>query len=154
MDNPSPLLRLPQGLQAGNNHWTEALVLEAAWASVLGRIETLRQAGLTSTMVAADFFHRCLAPLQVRSHPSWFYTGDDNASRLGCGAEFNPDDHMVAEWLELTMEEKDPANTLLPEGVHPLCDDSDSEMVLRLHPMMNERGLARLPLVTPLVSSY
>ena len=149
MDNPSPLLRLPQGPQAGNNHWTEVLVLGAAWASLLGRIETLRQAGLTSTMVAADFFHRCLAPQQARPHLAWFYTGDDDVSSLGHGAEFNPNDHTVAEWLELTMEEKDPAKAFLPEGVHPLCDDSDSEMVLRLHPMMNERGLARLPLVTP-----
>ena len=59
--------------------------------------------------------------------------------------EFNPDDSTVVEWLELAMEEKDPAVPFLPEGVHPLCKDPDRETVLRLHPAVDERGLARLP---------
>ena len=33
----------------------------------------------------------------------------------------------------------------LPERVFPLCEDEDREMVLRLHPVMDEQGLARLP---------
>ena len=75
---------------------------------VLGRFDSLRQLGLTSTMLAVDFFRRCLAPLQAHPYPAWFYTGDDDASRLGCGAEFSPDATTVAQWLELAMEEKDP----------------------------------------------
>jgi hypothetical protein len=100
-------------------------------------------------MVAAEFFHRCLAPLQARTHPAWFYTGDDDVSCLGRGAEFNPDDHTVAGWLELVVEEKDPANAFLPDGVHPLCEDHDRETVLYLHQAMNEWGLARLLLLSP-----
>ncbi|XP_039834454.1 uncharacterized protein LOC120695223 [Panicum virgatum] len=43
------------------------------------------------------------------------------------------------------MEEKDPAVAFLPDEVSPLCEDKDREMVLRLHSVMDERGLARLP---------
>jgi hypothetical protein len=141
----SPLLLLSQGPPAGNNCWTEVPVLGAMWASVMGRIETLWQARLTSTMVAAEFFRRCLAPLQARPHPSWFYDGDGDASRLGRGAEFNHNDHMVAEWLELSMDEKDPAVAFLHKGILPLCEDPSQEVVLCLHPVMDERGLALLP---------
>ena len=38
-------------------------VLDAAWAPVLEQFDLLWQAGLTATMVAADFFRYCMAPL-------------------------------------------------------------------------------------------
>ena len=91
-------------------------MLGAAWSLVLGRIDLLRQLGLTSTMVAADFFHRCLAPLQARPYPAWFYAGDNDVSRLGCGSEFSPDAPTVAQWLEVGMDEKDPAVASSPRG--------------------------------------
>ena len=62
-------------------------VLDAAWAPVLERFNLIRQAGLTATMVAADFFRYCMAPLEARPYSAWFYTGDDNASRLGRGVQ-------------------------------------------------------------------
>ena len=117
--NDSERLRLLVGPATSNSVWIEVPVLEARWNPILARFGQLTQARLTRAMVAADFFRRRLAPFQSHIHPAWFYTGDDDASRL----EFNPDDHMVAEWLELAMEEKDPAEAFLPEGVHPLCND-------------------------------
>jgi hypothetical protein len=52
--------------------------------------------GLIATMVAADFFCYCMAPLQAHPHPAWFYAGDDDAGRLMRFAEFNLDANMVA----------------------------------------------------------
>ena len=70
---------------------------------MLERFNSLRQVGLTVTMVVADFFCYCLAPLQARPHPAWFYTGDDDAGRLMHGVEFNPDANMVAQWLDVAL---------------------------------------------------
>ena len=57
---------------------------------MLDRINALRAVGLTSTMVAADFFRRYIAPHQARPHPAWYYTGDDDAGRMVRGAASNP----------------------------------------------------------------
>ena len=46
-------------------------------------------------------------------HPAWLYTGDDDASRLVCGAEFNPDDRTMAGWLDPVMGEKDESDRVL-----------------------------------------
>ena len=92
---------------------------------VLGRFDSLRQLDLTSTMVAVDFFCRCLAHLQACPYSTWFYTDDDDASWLGYGLEFSPDASIVAQWLELAMDEKDPAVAFLPMVVFPLCEDQD-----------------------------
>ena len=42
---------------------------------VLNRIDDLRQVGLTSVMVVADYLHHRLAPLRERARPYWMYTG-------------------------------------------------------------------------------
>ena len=47
-------------------------VLDAAWAPVLEQFDLLRRAGITATMVAANIFGRCLAPLQARPYTLWF----------------------------------------------------------------------------------
>ena len=65
----------------------------------------------------------------------WFYTGDNDAGLLARGAEFSPDATMVSQWLDLAMEEKDPAVAFLPEGITPLCEDQE----------VDARGLAQLP---------
>jgi len=83
--------------------------------------------------------------MQACPHPGWFYIGDDDASRLGCGLEFSPDHPTMAWWLELAMEEMDPAVAFLPEGVHPQCEDPDRDTMLCLHPVLDDRGLAHLP---------
>ena len=72
-------------------------MLGATWSSVLDQFEAPWRAGLTATMVAADYFCHCLAPLQDRPHTVWFYSGDNDASRLVCGAESNPDATMVVK---------------------------------------------------------
>ena len=91
VDNPLPLLWLPRGPPASNSWWTKTPVLRVAWSSVLGRFDSLRQLGLTSTMVATYFFRHGLAPLRAHPNPAWFYTGDIDASQLGHGSEFSPD---------------------------------------------------------------
>ena len=51
--------------------------------------------GLTGTMVATDFFRRCIALLQAHPHPAWRYVGDDDASPVARGAEFSPSSDTV-----------------------------------------------------------
>ena len=95
VDDPSPLLRLPQGPPVSQTQWSEASKLGTAWRPVLDRINMLRAMGLTGTMVATDFFRRCIAPLQAHPHPAWRYAGDDDASPVARGAEFSPSSDTV-----------------------------------------------------------
>jgi hypothetical protein len=112
---------------------------------VLERINLVRVVGLTATMVAADFFHPCIAQLQARPHPAWVYTGDNDAGRLAHSVESNPDTDTVAAWLNQVLEKRDPVVAFLPEGVMPLCEDPAVVVVIGYLPVMDERGLARLP---------
>ena len=88
---------------------------------------------------------RCIAPLQARPHPVWYYTGDDDAGRLVRGAESNPGADTVAAWLEEVLEKRDPAVAFLPEGVTPLYEDPVAAVIIGSLPMTDVRGLAQLP---------
>ena len=144
VDDASPLLLLPRGPPASQARWTESPRLGATWRPVLDRINVLWAMGLTTTMVAADFFCRCIAPLQARPHPTWRYAGDDDASRVARGAEFNPDAGTVATWLGEVMEERDSVVAFLPEGVVPQCKDPEVEIIVGTLPVTDAWGVAHL----------
>ena len=54
---------------------------DARLEPVFERIRFLRDAGLTSVMVEADFLRRHLAPLRERARPCWLYTGPKDITR-------------------------------------------------------------------------
>ena len=87
-------------IETANN--SEHLCLLAG--PILAWFEGLRQAGLTTTMVATDFFRRRLAPLQACPHLAWFYAGEDDTSRLTRGAGTSPDEAAIAGWLKSVSE--------------------------------------------------
>jgi hypothetical protein len=98
-------------------------------------------------MVGMDFFPRRLAPLQARLHPAWFYAGNNDECRLACGAKFNYSDEVVASWMDQTLEVKDVAAALLPEGVQALCEDPGRHAILDSLPKNDTWGL--IPTRTP-----
>ena len=51
----------------------------------------------------------------------------------------------MAAWLNQVLEKRDPVVSFLPEGVMPLCEDPAVVVVIGYLPVMDERGLARLP---------
>jgi hypothetical protein len=52
---------------------------------VVERIKHLRDLGLTSKQVVADFLALRLVPLQQRSHPTWEFTGPRDPTCLWRG---------------------------------------------------------------------
>jgi len=106
--------------------WEEAPEMDEQFGPVLTRIAELGTAGLTSTMVAADFLRRRIAPLQERTRPAWLYTGLEDATRLARGRDSVVDDAVLTEMLRLlTNDHADASSTRLPERVVPLCENRD-----------------------------
>ena len=69
--------------------WEVLPQMDARMAPVLERIKFLRQAGLTSVMVVADYLRRHLAPLWERARPCFFYTGPQDITRTQIGEEWD-----------------------------------------------------------------
>ena len=61
--------------------WEAPPLEDARLEPVFERIRFLRDAGLTSVMVVADFLRRRLAPLRERARPCWLYTGPKDITR-------------------------------------------------------------------------
>ena len=53
------------------------------------RLRFLRDTGLTSVMVVADFLRRRLAPLRERARPCSLYTGPEDITRTQIGASWD-----------------------------------------------------------------
>ena len=90
---------------------------------VLNRIDDLRQAGLTSVMVVADYLRRRLKPLRERARPSWMYTGPHNISRTQIGEDGNLDEGALAALLRVVTGVKDLTRAVLPQEQLALCAD-------------------------------
>src|SRR6185295_8429305 len=53
--------------------------------SVLGKIRSLAESGLTSLHVLGDFLKHRIAPLKQRPRPAWSFTGLNDCSRTHHG---------------------------------------------------------------------
>ncbi|RLN04613.1 hypothetical protein C2845_PM13G09650 [Panicum miliaceum] len=145
VDHASPFLRLPDVTPRKHSGWRERPELGAGWNPVLGRIASLRQAGLTSAMVAFDFFYHRLAPLQAHQYPAWFYTGDDDATWFARGAGSRVVEVALSHLMNMSTGNGDLTLALLPERVKPLCDDEARHAVLDTMPQTDARVLAPAP---------
>ena len=112
--------------------------------SVLGKIRSLAESGLTSLHVLGDFLKRRIAPLKQRPRPAWSFTGLNDCSRTHRGEGSD----LTQEALEVlvravTGEVFVPEHLILPQGVVPLCEDSRLRTaVLATLPTLDDGGLA------------
>ena len=119
--------------------WSDLDPRDGDLRAPITRIKFLRNRGLTSNMVVADYLWRRLAPLQQRSHPAWAYQGPHDRTRTWPGAEYNLSDVQHKEMMKQlfgkeTIEE-------LPEKVVPLHLNSQKEAILGMMPPCNARGI-------------
>lgn len=67
---------------------------------MLACIVVLRERGLTSAMVALDFFHRRLDPLQALRHPAWMYASDDGECHMVRDPDSNLPTTTLEQWVQ------------------------------------------------------
>lgn len=80
-----------------NRSWSKLDTHDSELVDAMARIKWLHDAGLTTHMVIVDFLRQCLALLQARARPAWFYCGDNNDTRLHIGAMYNFEPDMLKE---------------------------------------------------------
>ena len=62
--------------------WSAQALAEDLLRPMVEKVKTLRGAGLTGQMVAAEFLRRRLAPLQAHERALWEYSGRHDELRL------------------------------------------------------------------------
>ena len=118
--------------------------LQPDFDSVLGKIRSLAESGLTSLHVLGDFLKRRIVPLKQRSRLAWSFTGLNDCCRTHRGEGSD----LTQEALEVlvravTGEIFIPEHLILPQGVIPLCEDSRLRTaVLATLPTLDDGGLA------------
>jgi len=124
--------------------WRTKPTLPPDFDSVLGKIRSLAESGLTSLHVLGDFLKHRNAPLKQRPRRAWSFTGLNDYSRTHRGEGSD----LTQEALEVlvravTGEAFVPEHLILPQGVVPLCEDSRMRTaVLATLPTLDDGGLA------------
>ena len=124
--------------------WRAKPSLQPEFDSVLGKIRSLAESGLTSLHVLGDFLKRRIAPLKQRPRPVWSFTGPNDCSRTHRGEGSD----LTQEALEVlvravTGEIFIPEHLILSQGVVHLCEDSRLRTaVLATLPTLDDGGLA------------
>ena len=138
-------LALPtEGPASNKASWRAKPSLQPEFDSVLDKIRSLAESGLTSWHVLGDFVKRRIAPLKQRPRPAWSFTGLNDCSRTHRGEGSD----LTQEALEVlvravTGEIFIPEHLILPQGVVPLCKDScQKTAVLATLPTLDDSGLA------------
>lgn len=116
--------------------WKRALITGEAWLLVLDRIRHLSGLGLHCHMVALNFVHHHLAPLQAWQEPAWRYSGPSDPRRL---RRDKLDNSAVAVILE---ELLNPEGVIaFPKSMRPLYDDEWRETILASLPACDRWGI-------------
>ncbi|KAE8796506.1 hypothetical protein D1007_28492 [Hordeum vulgare] len=84
------LFQTPPTPMTRKRRWEREELSDARLAPVLIRLEKLRRAGVSMTMVVHEFSYQRIAPLQRHSRPMWAYTGANNSMRTQV-VPFSPD---------------------------------------------------------------
>nr|ABA94276.1 retrotransposon protein, putative, unclassified [Oryza sativa Japonica Group] len=133
-------LRLPSQPPAQASSWRAAVDLGDGYDAVLDRLAGLRSQGLTGAMVFGDYLRRRIAPLQRRARGAWQYTGPEDYMRTHQGRKWDwvPEDFkmVVQRVLNLSSVEA----SLIPQGVLPLCCDSERANILTTCRRSGRRG--------------
>ena len=94
-------LALPtEGPATDRASWRAKPSLQPEFDSVLGKIRSLAESGLTSLHVLGDFLKCRIAPLKRRPRPAWNFTGLNDCSRTHRGEGSD----LTQEALEVLVE--------------------------------------------------
>jgi len=145
-----------EGPASDHLSWRTKPTLPPDFDSVLGKIRSLAESGLTSLHVLGDFLKHRIAPLKQRPRPAWSFTGLNDYSRTHRGEGSDLTQEALEVLVRAVMGEVFvPEHLILPQGVVPLCEDSRLRTaVLATLPTLDDGGLAaRQPEVTRTVGS-
>ncbi|KAE8774750.1 hypothetical protein D1007_52810 [Hordeum vulgare] len=78
----NPLLLVPSSLVAPRSRWEHAPLFHPRLLLVMGRLETLKEVGVTAALIVKEFLKRQIALLQRLSHPMWSFFGPNNTMQL------------------------------------------------------------------------
>ena len=133
-----------EGPASDRSSWRTKPSLPPDFDSVLGKIRSLAESGLTSLHVLGDFLKRQIAPLKQRPRPAWSFTGLNDCSRTHRGEGSDLTQEALEVLVRAVMGEVFvPENLILPQGVVPLCEDSHLRTaVLATLLTLNDGGLA------------
>ena len=130
---------LPEAPAVPADGWSDLDPRDGDLRAPITRIKFLRNRGLTSNKVVADYLWRRLAPLQRRSHPVWAYQGPCDRTRTWPGAEYDLSAVQHKEMMKQLFG-KDTKEEL-PENVVPLHCNNHKDAILGVMPPCNARGI-------------
>lgn len=125
-----PRLRVPAGPPERSAAWLAASELGEEYDAVWDRLRGLRSWGLTGAMVFGDYFRRRIAPLQERSRGAWEYTGPNDPMRTHAGERWDWGEEDTKMVIRRVLGLDSAEQTLIPDGILPLCCDRDRESIL------------------------
>ena len=106
-------LALPtEGPATNRASWRAKPSLQPEFDSVLDKIRSLAESGLTSWHVLGDFVKRRIAPLKQRPRPAWSFTGLNDCSRTHRGEGSD----LTQEALEVLVRNVT-GDTFIPENL-------------------------------------
>jgi hypothetical protein len=139
--DPHERLELPEkAAEPRRSTWEAPPPEDARLKPVLERILELRESGLTSVMVVADFLRRRLAPLRERARPSWFYTGPEDITRTQIGASWDLGQAELRGMIRVITGSEDMSRAELPWPEMALCANPDRVAILKRLPEFDAQG--------------
>ena len=137
-------LALPtEGPATDRASWRAKPSLQPEFNSMLDKIRSLAESGLTSWHVLGDFVKRRITPLKQRPRPAWSFTGLNDCSRTHRGEGSDLTQEAVEVLVRaVTGDAFILENLILPQGIVPLCEDSARVAVLATLPTLDDGGLA------------
>jgi hypothetical protein len=125
-----PRLRIPASPLERSAAWLAVSELGEEYDAVWDRLRGLRSLGLTGAMVFGDYFRRRIAPLQDRSRGAWEYTGPNDPIRTHVGERWDWGKEDAKMVIRRVLGLDSAEQTLIPDGILPLCCDRDRESIL------------------------
>ncbi|EEE62196.1 hypothetical protein OsJ_16983 [Oryza sativa Japonica Group] len=81
-------------------------------------------------MVFGDYFRRRIAPLQDQARGAWEYTGPNDPMRTHVGERWDWGEEDMKTVIRRVLGLDTAEQTLIPDGILPLCSDRDRESIL------------------------
>lgn len=123
-------LRLPTGPPKRSAGLQAVAELGEEYDAVQDRLRGLRSRGLMAAMVFGDYFPRRIASLQERSSGAWEYTGYNDPMRTHVSERWDWSDEDAKTVVRRVSGLDTVEQTLILDGILPLCSDRDRESIL------------------------
>ncbi|XP_062224366.1 uncharacterized protein LOC133922808 [Phragmites australis] len=144
--DPHDRLALPEvAAEPRKSTWEVPPPEDARLEPVFERIKFLRDSGLTSVMVVADFLRRRLASLRERARPCWLYTGPEDITRTQIDASWDLGPAELRGMTRVVTGVEDTSRAVLPWPEMALYANPERAAILAKLPKFDAQGLVDRP---------